>query len=194
VVIEMTAKPGRTSMPVLATLMLAQFSGCATYSRVGESYRHGRTRLEVKLPAGWLRYNPARPAFAMTRDGLRLESITISVTRAGKELAGTDRVYQAKMLPHEAAELSLGLIETREDTKHFSVDKIELATVAGHEGYRADATYVDSQGLPKRLWMYGALITDHLCEFSYTGAESVYFERYLPVFKELVASARVVPR
>jgi len=190
----MNAKPYDRPTVVLVAVLLVQLFGCATYSRMGQSYRHGRTGLEVKLPAGWLRYNPARPACMITRDGLRLDAVTIATTRTGKDIPGTDRVYQSNMLPHEVAELSLGLIEARDDTKNFTVDKIELASVAEHEGYQADARYVDARGLPQRLRIYGTVIADHICEFRYTGAESVYFERYLSEFEETVSSAKVVRR
>ena len=96
--------------------------------------------------------------------------------------------------PHEIAELSLGLIEARDGTKNFKVERIELANLAGHEGYRAEARFFDAQGLPKRLHAYGVMIGEYVCEFRYVGAEKVYFERYLPVFEEIIASLRVARR
>lgn len=181
---------GRCTMSVIGVL-LAQLVGCATYSRSADSYRHRKTKLQVALPDDWLRYNPARPVLTLTRDGLRLESISISMTKAGKKIPGTERVYQTQMLPHEIAELSLGLFEGRDDTKNFSIEKIELATVAGKDAYKADAIYIDAQGLPLRLRAYGVVIADYICEFRYVAARPIYFEKYLPVFERIVASASV---
>ncbi len=165
--------------------------GCSTYSRVGQSFRHHQTKLVVTLPEGWLRFNPARPTLSMTHNGLRLERIDVMVTQMGKKLAGTKRVYRPGMLPHEVAELSLGLIEADETTKNFNIKDIQLGSVAGHEGYRAEAAFVDQQGLAKRLRLHGVVIGEHVCEFRYVAAEHVYFDRYAPAFETLVTSARV---
>lgn len=68
------------------TLLLAIVvsGGCATYTRADDAFKHGRAGFVVDLPDGWLRYTPARPAYVLTRDGLRLETITIRVTRQAR--------------------------------------------------------------------------------------------------------------
>jgi len=124
-----------------------------------------------------------------TRDGLRLEAIWISVKRMGKKLEGTRRLYQPSMLPHEIAELTLGLLEARDDTKNFQTEQIELKEVVGVEGYEARARFVDAGGLPKRLLLRGAALHGYVCEFGYVAAETAYYERYLPAYEEIVSSA-----
>ena len=62
-----------------------------------------------------MQFNPSNPTLAITRDGLRLETICISVVRAGKEIKNTERRYQPSMQPHEIAELSLSLLEARDE-------------------------------------------------------------------------------
>jgi hypothetical protein len=184
----------RRVTPWIGLALLVALPGCATYSRVGSTYRPSGTALEVQLPPGWLRYNPARNGFVMTRDGLRLETIALSSARIGKKLPKTERVYRADMLPYELAEVSLGLIEASGAAKNLKTETIELASVAGRDGYRADASYVDEQGLPKQLRMYGLIVGDHVCQMVYDAAKAVYYEKYLPAFEGLVASARVVGR
>ena len=176
---------------MVLTCLPVAFSGCSTYSRVGQSFRDRKAKLVVTLPEGWMRFNPARPVLSITRDGLRLERIDVVVTPMGKKLAGTTRAYRPAMLPHEIAELSLGLIEAAESTKNFEVEDIRLDSVAGYEGYRAEAVFVDQQGLAKRLRLHGAVIGEHVCEFRYVAAQQVYYDRYAPAFDALVASARV---
>jgi hypothetical protein len=166
-------------------------AGCSTYSRVGREYRHSGAKLRVSLPSGWLRFRPARDAYVFTRDGLQLERISIRLTKTGKKLAGTDRTYNTGMLPHEIAELSLGILDARDDTKNFVVERIDLATVAGYEGYVASATYTTPAGLPMRVRLCGALIGEYVCEFQYAAAADVYYHRYLTTFEELVSTAKI---
>ncbi len=164
-------------------------AGCATFTPAGELYRHRKIKLAVSLPEDWLRYVPARPGCTVTRDGLRLESISVLVTKVGEKLQGTDRVYRANMSPYEIAELAMGVLETAEETKNFDVKRIGAAQVLGQHGFRVEATFTDQHGLLKRLRSHGTLVRDHVCEFRYIAAESVYYERYLGDFDRLVASA-----
>jgi hypothetical protein len=166
-------------------------SGCATYSRVGERYTEPRSKLVVTLPAEWLHYTAAHDEFLMTRDGLRLERIGIRVRRLGTKLPGTERVYQPGMLPLEVAELTLGLMTNVESAKNFTTDKIELAQVAGCEGFRADATFVDEQGLHLRMRLYGVVMPEAVAELRFVGEASVNYDKYLPVFERMMASAAI---
>lgn len=180
----------RIHRTVLVWLLLSIVGGCATYTPVGKVYRNGGARLEVELPKDWLRFTPGRPAYVITRDGLRLEKISIRMVKMGKKLPGTDRRYQPDMLPHEIAELSLGLIESSDKTSNFQVERIELARVAEHDGYKASALFTDKGGLRKHLYLYGAAIRGHVCEFRYEAAATVYFDKYVDTFEHLVTSAR----
>lgn len=130
----------------------------------------------------------------MTRDGLRLEQISIALTKVGHDVPGTDRTYQAGMLPHEIAELSLGLLEPREGTKNFSIETIEVVNVTGHDAYKAEATYVDEGGLPKRLQIVGIMSGEFVCELLYAAADLVCFQKYEPAFEEMLAGVRTLPR
>ncbi len=176
---------------VVALMSSTILTGCATYMAAGKTFRHYNAKLVVALPAGWLRYTPDRSTFVMTRDGLRLESIAIASQRVGKRIAGTERAYSASMLPHEIAELSLGLLAARGDTPNFEVDKIALASVAGQDAYVADAHFIDVTGVPRRVRQYGARVGEYILEFRFVGSEPVYFEKHLPVFESMVASAHL---
>lgn len=187
---------GKCQIPrlVLLALLLPTLAGCATYSPVRERYTLPRTQLVVNLPAGWLHYTPAHDGLVMTRDGLRLERIRIAVKRFGARVPNTDRVYQAGMLPLEAAELTLGLMTNTESIKNFETARIELAQVANCEGYRAEASFVDEQGLPARVRLYGVMLPEAVAEFEFVGEDSAYFDRYVDVFERLVASASLIQR
>ncbi len=178
------------SVAFAAVVFLIMLPGCATYSRAHSSYRHRQTGLQMELPAGWLQYTPAHPGLTLTRDGLRLECISILVTKCGAKLPGTQRVYRADMLPHELAELSLGLIESSEATKNFQIERVELVPIAGRDGFQADAIFVDEGGLPKRLRVVGFAIGQYVCELRYSAAATAYFEKYEPAFQAVVASIR----
>jgi hypothetical protein len=73
----------------------------------------------------------------------------------------------------------------------FKVEKIELVSVAGRDGYHATATFLDEQGLSKRLQLYGAMIEGYICEFCYLATEPIYYEKYRPVFDKMMSTVKV---
>lgn len=173
-----------------AAMLLLASPGCSTYSRTQGVLEHKKAGVRVSLPTDWLVYRPDRPALTLTRDGLRLERITISVTRHGEKAHGTERAYRAGMLPHEIAELSLGILANEEATKNFEIERVEMVSVAGRDGYSAEAVYVDGAGLPMRLRMIGFHAEEHVCELRFVAADAAYFKRYAPVFDAVVASVQ----
>jgi uncharacterized protein YerC len=187
----MNTKVIRLIVALSVGFIILTSGGCATYSPVKSPYTQQKCGLEVALPSGWLQFVPAKKCYMMTRDGLRLEAIVIKLTRVNDKIEGTERVYQANMLPQELADLSFGLIKAQEGVKNASLERVERAVVAGQDGYKADATYVDGSGLPVRLRMYGAVVNGYVCEFSYNAADPVYFSKYEKDFESLVASAKV---
>jgi len=172
-------------LPILMT------SGCAAYSSVPKQFKHRRTSLVVNLPSGWLRFRSGTTAYIMTKNGLQLETIEISLRKIGKKLSGTERVFQGSMLPLEIAELSLGLIEASDATKNFKIEEIKLAHIGGQDGYEAVAHYYDTSGLKKRLLIYGMRIDDYICEFTFSAAQEVYYQKYLDVFTKLIDSVTI---
>ncbi len=165
--------------------------GCSTYSSAGSQFKERHSRLVIPLPQGWLRYNDAKGAYVVTKDGLRLEQIAIRTIKVGDKIQGTARVYQSGMLPNEIAELSLGLMEARDETKNFKTKTIEATSIAGHDGFLAEADYVDSGGLPKRARLCGALLGEHVIQIAYVAARDVYFEKYLPAYQQMLKSAHI---
>ena len=165
--------------------------GCATYSPVSRRYSEFGSGLRADLPKGWLRFNPAKDGCTITRDGLRLERVTLRTHRVGKKIEGTDRVYSAGMMPYEAADLSVGLLKAQPDVKGFEVQEIDATRVAGQEGYQIDARYVDGAGLGKRLRICGAMAGKYVYELVYEAAEAVYFQKYERVFEGIVSSVRI---
>lgn len=172
-------------------LCLVVMAGCATYRPVDNLYTNPQIRLQAQAPQGWQQFTSDRTAYVITRDGLRLEAISVRVVKMGKKLPGTERVYRSDMLPHEIAQLSLGLLESSDGAKNAKVEKVELAKVAGRNGYKAAAVYTDKEGLRKRLCLYGVVIGDSVCEFRYNAAEKAFYGKYLSAFEQMVASAKV---
>jgi hypothetical protein len=127
----------------------------------------------------------------MTHDGLGLETIRIDVTKMGKKLRGSERVYQPDMLPHEIADLTLSLFEAIDERNEFQVESVERFRIAGLDGFKAEASFKAETGLCKRLRIYGVEVEGYLCEFRYVAADKVYFTKYLPDFERMVASARI---
>lgn len=171
-------------------LLAFQAAGCAIYTPVPAEYRYSDAGIAIPLPDDWLRYRPAKNAYVITRDGLRLERISIRFHQTEAQLDGTERRFRKDSLPHELADISLGLLAARREIRNFQVESIRSATIADHAGFSADARLADEEGLPIRLRLTGALIGDYVIEIEYAAAEAVYFERYLAAFDRLVAGIR----
>jgi hypothetical protein len=176
---------------VLAMLSLFGVSGCALYRPVGKAYSHWSSGLQIKLPEKWLQYTQAKSGFVITRDGLRLERITINAIRVGKKLEGTERVYRSGMIPYEAAELTIGRIRNQEQVRNFAVEKIDTASLAGRDAFQVDAAYADEGGLRKRMRVYGAVIGNYFCEIVFEAADLVYFSKYENACQSVVSSAKL---
>ena len=166
-------------------------TGCGPYVSAPKRYSEFGSRLQVDLPEGWLQYTESKDGYTITHDGLRLEKITINTTKVGKKIEGIDRVYNAGMMPHEVADLSVGLIKAKPDMKSFEVERIDAAKMGGQDGYRVDARYVDEGGLYKRVRMYGAILGKYVCELIYEAADPVYFQKHESTFQNVVSSVKI---
>ena len=180
----------RYLLAVSSITLLITVAGCGPYVSAPKRYSDFGSGLHADLPSGWLQYTESKDGFTITRDGLRLEKITIRTTRVGKKIEGIDRVYDANMMPHEVADLSIGLMKAKPDMKSFEVEKIDTARMAGQDGYKVDARYIDEGGLCKRLRLYGAVMGKYVCEFLYEAAEPDYFHRYEDAFENTVSSVK----
>jgi hypothetical protein len=182
-------RSGRTFLLIVVTgILLLVGNGCSGYTRVPKSYSHFWTGVRADLPDGWVRYNPALPDWVMTRDGLQLENIKISVKRAGSKVEGSERRYQSSMMPHEIAELSLALLKVRDEVNDLEIESIDLVTIAERDGYFARATFEDDRGLTKRLQVFGAMIEGYVCEFWYIAEESIYYDKHRKAFEEIIST------
>ncbi len=183
-----------TSRPALAGIAISSLfglPGCGPYTAAPQRYSESWSGFRVDLPEGWLHCTQDKTGYTITRDGLRLEKITTRVTRIGEKLEGTDRVYNPGMLPHEAAELTVGLLRTSKGASRFEVEHIDTARIGGQDGYRIDAVYVDESGLRKRMRVYGVILGKYVCELVYDAAEPIYFQKHEAEFQAMVSSARV---
>jgi hypothetical protein len=188
---ETTSRCIRVLAVGLLGAVLAAATGCSEYVTAPRRYSEFGSRIQVELPRGWLQHTKAKDGFTITKDGLRLEKITIRIVRLGEKLKETDRIYTSGMMPNDAADLSVGLVKARPDIRNFEVASIDAAQFAGRDGYRVDAMYIDEGGLIRRMRMYGAVLDRHVCELTYEAAEPVYFQKYEGDFQKMVASVRV---
>lgn len=156
----------------------------------GEVCTHRTTKLTAQLPGDWF-VESLDPALVTTRNGLRLQQIRITAQPLDEPLAGSERRYTNSMLPNEVAEFTLGLVEAAPGHANFEVERVEFDEIAGADGYRADATFVDAAGLPKRLRVHGAIIANHVIELWYEAAKAVYYDLDEGVFDRMLETVQV---
>jgi hypothetical protein len=78
------------------------------------------------------------------------------------------------------------------------IDVLELvslapATVAGSEGFRAEYAYRSARGIAYSVVSYGAIRGEGVYLITFEAPSIHFFERDLPTFERVVASARRTP-
>jgi hypothetical protein len=140
----------------------------------------------LDIPEGWLKLN-AGSGLTATRDGWRLQKITVRELDPGKPLAHTKKTLRAEMAPRDLAEVLVDDVRAA-GTSALSVVETKPATVAGAKGFRAVVAYKDGEGLPRRLVLAGAVVGDRVWQLAYDAPERVYFQKDLPTFDRALAS------
>jgi hypothetical protein len=143
----------------------------------------------LEIPEGWLKLNSGEGLTA-TRDGWRLQKITVREIDPSKPLAHTKKTLRAGMAPRELAEV---LLDNARASWGSAITVVETkpATVAGASGFRAVVAYKDGEGLPRRLVLAGALVGDRIWQLGYDAPERVYFQKDLATFEKALTSFTV---
>lgn len=173
-----------------ALLLLA---GCAPFVLASGTQNLSEYGFDVTVPDGWYRAmrGEASEALVVTRDGLALQQIVISRAPVDKELKHTKRRFDAKLPPHELAEITLDNVRSDPAVTNFAVEENAPVTICGHPGYKVVYTWALKGGYRLKRVHYGFLDGTWIYQIVYQAAARHYFDRDLATFDKVKDSFRL---
>jgi hypothetical protein len=176
----------------LAGLLLL-LAGCAPFVLASGRQSLSEYGFDVTVPDGWYRAmrGEASEALVVTRDGLALQQIVISRAPVDKELKHTKRRFDAKLPPHELAEITLDNMRSDPAVHVFAVEENVPATINGRQGYKVVYTWALKGGYRLKRVHYGFLDGTWVYQIVYQAAARHYFDRDLATFEQMRESFQV---
>ncbi len=163
----------------------------------------------AKLPPGWMRLSKktdiywARPAGDITstkvnraflsRDGLNLEEIDIIRSELKDAFPSLNKQADLSLLPSELAELFIAETKTASGLENIQVIENLPMRIANHDGFMVHMRYKISKGLPIEILAYGFTNKYGFYVFTFKAPGLHFFPTFLPEFKQIVNSARIIP-
>lgn len=173
---------------LVACSLCWMLAGCvSTWTRI-EQPRVEERGYTLEAPAGWVRYNLNSDGVTITRDGLPIQFIDVSLRPAEKVFKQTKKTLPANALPAEVAALVLAELRARPGLADLTVEENSPALVAGRPGFRLRVRYHNERGTAFDRLVLGAVQGDELLVFSYHALTTYFFARDLVTFEQVVAS------
>lgn len=182
----------RSLLAILAFSLILQ--GCFTlpWSQTkAKTYEFPKQNMDITLPEGWMMSNRGDDIVLLTRDGALLQYIMLEPIHVDSEFKYTKKQLKRGMSPLEQAEVMLDQMASSPDWKGFKVLGKKPAKVATHNGFRAEFTYKDSDGLGYRGIVYGFMQNNWFYGLHFVATSRHYFDRDKQAFEDLVKSARL---
>lgn len=163
-----------------------------------------KSGLTVTPPEAWnkIPYGAGKRSESWTLDGLNLNELEFFADiENGKplvrEIDKRDRPlprFNAGMLAPDIVALYETTLRTVSQTASYTTDSVEPATFAGAPGVRFTFSYTLQDEVKRRGEAVGAVIGGKLYLAVFTAAATHYFPRDVAQFREIAASARVLPK
>jgi hypothetical protein len=149
--------------------------------------------VQVDTPAGWYRLAGApNGAIVLTKNGIEIESITVSRFALNQSLPNTPKRFRDGMPPDAAADVDISNHQFARGIDGFQVLDRGTAVIDGHPCYHYSYSYLESFGQPRNVKNYGCVVAPFVYRFHYSAPSPKWFAEFLPTFESLVASARIV--
>jgi len=176
----------------IAPIVALVFGGCASaWQSGGGPVPEADIGVSVEVPTGWYQITDTPlGAIAMTKNGISIETITVSRSQLEQKLPNSSKRFQAGMSPGEAADVDISNHEFAPGIDGFEVIDRGVATIDGHPCYHYSYKYLESFGQPRNVKDYGCVITPYIYRFHYTAPAQKWFPQLLPAFESVVSSAK----
>lgn len=176
---------------IVAVLAAFVIFGCASaWQSASGPIPDADIGVQVAVPTGWYRIVDAPlGAIAMTKNGISIETITVSRSPLGQKLPNSPTRFEAGMSPSEATDVDISDHEFAPGIDGFEVIDRGVATIDGHACYQYSYTYLESFGQPRNVKDYGCIIAPYIYRFHYTAPAQKWFAELMPAFESVVSSA-----
>lgn len=193
----------RGLVAVLLLLGLASCTGGIALVKPLEARKVAGGPLSVTPGLAWNRIpvdsGSGRPREVWTRDGPSLNEISFYPgIRDGKTMFRDsdkrDRPlprFRATMLPHEVAEFVENSYRVETGTASFQITAIAPAMLGSAPGFRFGYDYLLGDDVKRRGQATAAIVKGQLFLVTYEAPALYFFERDLPEYERIIASARL---
>lgn len=175
---------------ICVTLLLI-FTGCAGPWQSAPR-QFSVSQWSIDSPEGWMHLSTG-DSDMFSKDGPYLEYILIQSRPLERGFRHTRQRLNAKMLPHEAAQLITNDMRIDPRIRQFRLLTSEPAMVGGHLGFRLLYRYQDQNGVDLKTIHYGVVLPEAYFNLRYTATDRHYFDSELPTFNKVVESLRFIP-
>jgi hypothetical protein len=184
---------------LLAVLVLAVLSGCATVNKMESGDQTVGERMTLHLEGAWnhVAVPGQGPAQTWTMEGLPVDTLLIySGLKDGEALHrpgyGGQKSFnfRASMQPHEIVGLYEGMLTI--DGSQFQLGKLEPATFGGEKGFRFEYTLTRKvDGVTLSGIGYSTVSKGELFALLYQAPRLTFFARHKDRVEQIARSARV---
>lgn len=168
-------------------LILVLLTGCAGWKKTGGPF--AGAGYSLNLPEGWMM--SGKPGnLTVTKDGWLLQNIIVLVIDINKQDSKAKKPLKRGMLPQEASEVIVDLMQSDQGIAQFTVMENTPLTIGGAEGFRLVYTYLRNKLRYKSVY-YGILRGEKFYRISYAAPVRHYFEKDVAAFEEIVRSFKL---
>ena len=169
-------------------LLVLLLTGCvaSSWTKSGGMFTEGD--LVLSIPDGWM-MKEGDHSLMITKDGMPLQRIWIFDVEINKLAGEGTKTVKTNMLPQEAAEFVVDILQSDKNLSQFALLENKPATVNGNKGFRLVYTYKE-RNLPYKSVYYGFLYGERFLRISYNAPVRHYFDKDVDVFETIVNSLR----
>jgi hypothetical protein len=184
------------TLHLLLGLLLINLAGCSTLvpwtQLKGALYTDSNRKFKATVPAGWMRFN-ADKNFVITRDGVKLNQITVIRGAPDVELENTKKRFSAEMTPQELGETQTALLKSTPDITDVVIVENRPITIGQSGGFLLKYTFRNNDGLRYEGRAAGFLHGRWIYRLFYEAPTQHYFPLYEPHWETFLESFQIVP-
>lgn len=179
---------------LIASFLVLLLGGCFTppwTATTDAEYIGTDFNVAMQLPPGWM-VHARKDVMLATRDGILLQYIALENIHVEDELTNTKKQFKRGMLPLEHAEIILDNMAGKEHYTGFKILSKKPAKIAGHQAFRAEYRFKDSDGLEYMGVYYGFMQNDWFYGIRFVATKRHYYKRDLNGFEKAIKSLRLL--
>ncbi len=167
-------------------------TSCAHWKPVQGTLAFPQKNYLFVIPQGWYQYHKTDDFLLLTRDGVVLESISISRLPVTEKLEHTRKKLRRDMLPQEISEVILDDLRLNTNLLNFQLLENVPTKIDSFPGFKLTYQYEGNNGVLYKTILLGFIRKSLYYQLKYDAAARYYFDRYLPDFEKVVQTFRIM--